>query len=98
MLAACLGVVLVSMTRRADAQCNIQCMAGGQGALLTHEKITCERAEQVPMSAGAASGGGPGVGNGLPQETAFCRKRPAVGNSLYQETAETILRHLFRKK
>ena len=42
-------------------------------------------------------GGGPGVGNGLPQETAFCRKRPAVGNSLYQETAETILRHLFRK-
>ena len=45
-----------------------------------------------------ALGGGPGVGNGLPQETAFCRKRPAVGNSLYQETAETILRHLFRKK
>ena len=43
-------------------------------------------------------GGGPGVGNGLPQETAFCRKRPAVGNSLHQETAETILRHLFRKK
>ena len=46
----------------------------------------------------ACTGGGPEVGNGLPQETAFCRKRPAVGNSLYQETAETILRHLFRKK
>ena len=57
--------------------------------------VVAELREQVSSS---LEGGGPGVGNGLPQETAFCRKRPAVGNSLYQETAETILRHLFRKK
>lgn len=43
-------------------------------------------------------GGAPGLGNGLPQETAFCRKRPSVGNSLHWETVETLLQHPSRKK